>query len=172
MQEFANWLATTGPSVFIQEHYTWAIPLLQSIHLMGIAVVFGSVFLMTLRLLGLAGTDQPMLRIAERFGGWLKWGLIVLAISGGLLIVGEPVREVMTFSFWMKMTLVAFNAIVGFTWIARVKKNPQAWDGPNANLGSAKLMAVLMFLVFIAIIFLGRLIAYDQIWGDWSPLSA
>ena len=172
MREFADWLYLTGPSLFIQEHYTWVIPTLQSIHIMGIAVVFGSVFLMTLRLLGLAGTDQPMVRIAERFGGWLKWGLVALATTGGLLIIGEPPRELVNFSFWTKMTLVAFNAIVGFRWIASVKKNPEAWEGPDAQLGSVKLMAVLMFLIFIAIIFLGRLIAYDQIWGDWSPLNA
>jgi hypothetical protein len=30
-------------------------------------------------------------------------------------------------------------------------------------------MAILTFLVWLAVVVLGRLIAYDHIWGTWSP---
>jgi hypothetical protein len=34
---------------------------------------------------------------------------------------------------------------------------------------SVKLMAILTLLVWLAVVVLGRLIAYDHIWGAWSP---
>ena len=34
---------------------------------------------------------------------------------------------------------------------------------------SAKVVAVLTFLIWACIIVLGRLIAYDHVWGSWSP---
>ena len=54
MKEFALWLATTRPSVFIQEHYAWTIPTLQTIHILGIALVMGSVLMINLA----RGNDQ------------------------------------------------------------------------------------------------------------------
>ena len=39
MHQFALWLASTPPSVFIQEHNAWAIPAIQSVHIVGIGLV-------------------------------------------------------------------------------------------------------------------------------------
>ena len=58
MNQFALWLASTPPSVFIQEHNAWAIEAIQSIHIVGIALVMGSVLLIDLRVLGLAWTER------------------------------------------------------------------------------------------------------------------
>ena len=39
MKQFAEWLSTTSLSVFLQNHNSWAIPTIQSIHIVGIGVV-------------------------------------------------------------------------------------------------------------------------------------
>ena len=67
MRDFALWLATTSPSVFIQEHNTWAIPTIQSVHILGIAMVMGSVLMISLRILGLTWTDQTLRQTTARF---------------------------------------------------------------------------------------------------------
>ena len=68
MKEFCAWLSTTAPSVFIQEHNYWAIPGIQSVHIAGVAVVMGALFLMVLRILGLTWTDQTLRQTVDRFG--------------------------------------------------------------------------------------------------------
>jgi hypothetical protein len=60
VNQFALWLASTPPSTFIQEHNAWAIPAIQSIHIVGIALVMGSVLMIDLRILGLAWTDRTL----------------------------------------------------------------------------------------------------------------
>ena len=34
---------------------------------------------------------------------------------------------------------------------------------------SIQTLAILTFLIWVCIIVLGRLIAYDHVWGSWSP---
>ncbi len=48
---------------------------------------------------------RPLLENLQRFGPWLTGALYLLLASGGLLIVAEPVRELVTFSFWLKTGL-------------------------------------------------------------------
>ena len=55
MNDFAVWLSTTAPSVFIQTHEAWMIPVIQSLHIIGIGIAVGSALMMTLRVLGWVG---------------------------------------------------------------------------------------------------------------------
>jgi len=68
VNQFALWLASTPPSVFIQEHNAWAIPAIQSVHIVGIALVMGSVLMIDLRILGLAWTDRTLQQTTRRHG--------------------------------------------------------------------------------------------------------
>jgi uncharacterized membrane protein SirB2 len=171
MLSFAEWLSTTWLSVFIQENYSWLIPLIQSVHIVGIALVFGSMFLMNMRVLGLTGMDQTLEQTTHRYGPWLTRSLWVLLVSGILLIIGEPVRELVTVSFWLKMFLVVVGTAIALAFRSSLRRNTAEWESGGTNRGSVRFMAILTLLIWIAIIFLGRLIAYDHIWGSWSPAT-
>ena len=73
-------------------------------------MVMGSVLMIDLRILGWAGMDQTLRQTTSRFGPWLTGSLWLLLATGILMVVGEPVRELVTFSFWLKMALVAVGA--------------------------------------------------------------
>jgi len=169
VRDFALWLAATSPSVFIQEHNTWAIPAIQSIHIVGIALVMGSVLMIDLRILGLTWTDQTLRQTTQRFGPWLSGALWLLLATGLLMVIGEPVRELVTFSFWLKMTLVSIGALVAVIFRRAVRRHEQHWEDTLVHRASIKGLAVGTFLIWMAIIVLGRLIAYDHVWGRLSP---
>ena len=171
VKQFAEWLSTTGPSVFIQEHNSWAIPLIQSIHIVGIAMVMGSVLMIDMRVLGWAGRDQTLRQTASRFGPWLTGSLWLLLATGILMVIGEPVRELVTFSFWLKMALVAIGSMVAAIFHAALRRHEQQWEDTLVHRPSIKGLAILTFLVWACIIVLGRLIAYDHVWGAWSPAA-
>ncbi|MBV8842121.1 MAG: hypothetical protein JO307_04845 [Bryobacterales bacterium] len=171
MKPFAEWLSTTSPSVFLQNHNSWAIPAIQSIHIAGIAIVLGSVFMIVLRLLGWAGMDQSLLQTARRFGPWLTGALWLMLATGALMVIGEPVRELITFSFWLKMFLVALATVIAVVFQRSLRKHDRQWEEILVKRGTTKLLAVLTFLIWACIIILGRLIAYDHVWGSWSPAA-
>jgi hypothetical protein len=146
------------------------IPVIQSLHIIGIGIAVGSTLMMTLRVLGWVGTDQTVLAIQQRFGPWLTGALCLLLASGGLLIVAEPVRELVTFSFWVKMGLVAVLTVLAAVFQSSVRQDQQ-WGRGLGTRGGVRLTAFLVFVVLGCIIILGRLIAYDHIWGHLSPAT-
>src|SRR5262245_49603295 len=122
-----------------------------------------------LRILGWAGVDQTLRQTTNRFGPWLTGALCVLLATGLLMVIGEPVRELVTVSFWIKMFLVAVGTIAAAVFQISLRKHEQDWDDAVRSRASIKWLAILTFLIWLAIIILGRLIAYDHVWGSWSP---
>ena len=170
MNQFAEWLSKTSPSHSFRVHESWLIPGVQSIHIIGIAVIIGAVFMIVLRILGWAGTDQTLRQTTDRFGPWLIWALCLQLVTGIVMIVAEPVRELVNFSFWTKMVFVAVATVLSVIFLFTLPNHEQQWE-TLVNRRSIKSLAILTLLIFLCIIVLGRLIAYDHIWGSWSPAT-
>ena len=167
MNEFAEWLATTSVSLTIQSHL-WIIPAVQSIHILCIGMVIASVFMIDLRIFGWAGRDQTLLETSRRYAPWLWGALVVLLLTGILMVVGEPVRELMSLSFWLKMSLIVVGILIATLFQLSVRRNGRDWEAAAVNRWTTKSLAVVTFLIWCSIIVLGRLIAYDHVWGSWS----
>ena len=124
-----------------------------------------------LRILGWAGTDQTLRQTTDRFGPWLVGGLCLQLVTGIVMIIAEPARELVNFSFWTKMVFVALGTVLSGIFLFKRPKDEQQWE-KVVNRRSVKSLAILTFLIFLVIIVLGRLIAYDHIWGSWSPATS
>ncbi len=171
MNDFAVWLSTTHPSVFLQRHEIWTIAVIQSLHIIGIGIAVGSVLMLSLRVLGWAGMDQTLRETQQQFGPWLTSALGLLLASGGLLVIAEPVRELVTFSFWLKMACVAALIALVVAFRVSVRRQAQRWEQTLVRRTAVRWAALLVFLILGCIILLGRLIAYDHIWGPLSPAT-
>lgn len=166
MGEFAEWLQSTPLSVTIQS-VKWVVPLLQSVHILNIGVVFVSSLMIALRVLGRMRADDPFAAVWHRFAPWMWSGLAVMAVSGVLLVIGEPVREFTSLSFWLKMALLAIGLTSTVLFGRAVR--PSTIADPNEFSTAAKMGAAALIVVWLAIIFLGRAIAYDdEVWGSLS----
>jgi hypothetical protein len=164
--EFTVWLSQTSLSLAIQTH-EWIIPTIQSIHIVAIGVALSSVFMIDLRILGWAGRDQSLVEVTDRFNPWLWGALSLLLATGMVMVIGEPARELLAFSFWMKMCLVAVGTAVVAGFRITVRKNGNYWERPGSRRG-IKSLALLTLLIWLGVVILGRLIAYDHVWGSWS----
>jgi hypothetical protein len=169
VHSFATWLYATAPSVFIRSHGAWMIPTLQSVHIIGIATAVGSAFMLVMRVTGWLGADQTLLQTQRRYGPWLTGALWVLLATGALLVLAEPPREFDTVSFWLKMALVALVATLALAFQRSVRRHDRRWEGALLARPEVKLAALATLLIWAAIIFLGRFIAYDTVWGHVFP---
>jgi hypothetical protein len=149
------------------------VPASQSIHLVSLAVLFISVLVIGLRVLGLIWRGQSVRQTVERFAPWAWGALVLLLLSGIVLIIAEPIRELMAVSLWIKMTLLVIAAAISLRFLQAVRRDDLYAD-PEAVPGRAQRRnAVITFAIWVAIVFMGRFIAYDpQIWGAWSPLHS
>jgi len=158
MNAFLNAIDATPLSQLLQ-NVRWLIPLIQSAHILALSVVFVSAAVVDLRILGIAGQRQRLTAVTHRFLPWVGWGVLVLLATGLLLMIAEPRRALLNPLFQIKM--VALMLVGLMTWTIAVLAADKA--GGWAKLerrGAAKPIALGSLLLWLAIIGLGRWIAY------------
>ena len=158
---FSDWLSLTPISMFIQA-VEWIIPMVQSVHILAIAIVMSSIIMVDLRLLGLVGQSQSISSLSRRFLPWVWWSLLVLLITGVVLITAEPRRDLLNPVFQAKMVLLALAMIVTVAFQNAVSRNMQAWDAASGRPRGAWITAAASLLVWSAIVGCGRWIAYVE----------
>lgn len=160
--DFCKWLAATPLSDTIR-NAGWIIPALQTVHILAVATVFSSAILVNLRILRLLQREVPLADVARRFLPVVWPALIILLLTGGLLIVGEPRRELLNSTFYLKMVLLAVAVLltVGLQW--SLASAPQYWEKRLAARIGVRFAAIFSTAVWCGIIFAGRWIAYTQV---------
>ena len=167
MHAFAEWLGSTPLSIAIQSRL-WLTPTLQTIHIVMIGIVFVSMLSVALRVLGQIRTDEPLAEVWHRFAPWFWTALGVMAGTGLVLTISEPVREVSALSFWIKMALIVVGVASALYFGRTVATAAGVGAVTSVYSGRARVVAVATIVLWVAIMFLGRWIAYDvEIWESW-----
>jgi magnesium-transporting ATPase (P-type) len=171
---FTEWLRTTQLtelalaisnhplSIWIGSHF-WAIPIIQTLHILAIAAAFGAVVMINLRILGLSGKRSTMSQVARRYLPWVWGGLAVLVVTGIGMVVGEPVRELINPVFWVKMGLVVGVILVSIWFQATVRRNMARWEVTHDGRVAIRVSAAGIILLWCMVMFAGRWIAYAPV---------
>ena len=115
---FFQWCENSGVGETIRNS-SWLFPVIESFHLLGLAVIGGAILVVDLRLFGFGLRRQPVAELARDAQRWLIGSLIVMLITGTLLFTSEAIKCYYHVAFWVKMTSL-FLAIV-FTFTVRRK---------------------------------------------------
>jgi len=156
---FADWLATTSLSQAFQDH-AWVIPTSQSIHILAVSVVFASVLMINLRLLGIVTRGRSVSQLSNSLLPWIWRGLAVLLFTGIVQTVAEPVRQFVTPVFWAKMVMILIVVTMTTLYAKAVRRNAPLWDADSSRPASAAVLAAISTLLWLAIIVCGRFIGY------------
>lgn len=159
VQTFAEWLAATPLSELIK-NVEWIIPAVQTIHILAIALVMSAVFVVDLNALGILVRTQPLAGVAHRFLPWIWWLVLVLLVSGGILIIGEPERSLTNPAFIAKMAMlcVVLSLTLGFQ--RGLRRDGQFWQSSLGRRVGGRVLAVISLALWIGILVSGRWIAY------------
>ncbi|OYW45416.1 MAG: hypothetical protein B7Z08_05680 [Sphingomonadales bacterium 32-68-7] len=158
MIDVTFWLNETSLNAWMVTRF-WSIPIIQCIHIAAIAASFSSILMINARMFGFAGSGT-MLETSRRYLKVLWWSLLVLVLSGSLMIVAEPIRELINPFFWIKMGLLLFAVLFTVAFSRGILLR----IGPNDELGAGGKASVLLLIVlWILIMFCGRWIAYAPV---------
>ena len=160
--ELALWISDTSLSLWIVTHF-WAIPIFQVMHIFAIAAAFGAALMMSLRLFGIAGGARTVPEVGKRFFPWLWWGLLALVVSGLLMIVGEPVRELINPIFWIKMVMVISLTVLTIIFQKAVVRRAETAGANWRASGGVQVSAFLLLILWCLIMAGGRWIAYAPV---------
>ena len=156
---FCAWLELTPFSQQLQTR-EWVVPAVQTIHLLAIAGVMGSMLLYNLRLLGLRGGDVPLARVCQRFVPVLCGAVLLLLLSGAVMIAAEPARSLLNPVFQLKMVLLAAALALTATTAWPLRRSPGYWDASRVRGRLARLFGTASIGLWVAILCAGRWIAY------------
>ncbi|HXB68888.1 MAG TPA: DUF6644 family protein [Candidatus Acidoferrales bacterium] len=98
----------------------WLFPVIESFHLLGLAVIGGAVLVVNLRLLGFGMERQPVPQLWRDTRPWLLGSLTIMLVSGLLLFTSEATKLYYHEAFWVKMVSLLLATAFTFTVLRKV----------------------------------------------------
>ena len=132
---------------------SWVFPVVQSVHLIGLTILVGSICLLDLRLLGI-GRRQHIADFASAVAPWTNRGLLTVLITGPLMFGSDVTRYMNNPAFLLKMGLLAVALAGQFALLRRAVR-----DAGTSTALTQKIAAVLSLIVWSSIVLAGRAIA-------------
>jgi uncharacterized membrane protein SirB2 len=160
--DLSIWISNLPLSLSLGTHF-WAIPIIQTIHILSIAAAFGSVLMINLRVLGLVGKTSTMTQTIGRYVPWIWWALLLLVCSGIGMIIAEPIRELVNPIFWIKMVILIVLILVSLAFQAGVRRNMAHWEVTHDGRIAVRVGAAGLILLWCAVMVCGRWIAYAPV---------
>jgi len=157
---FFKWMADTPWSVALHESL-YGYPIVESIHVWALCLFVGMAVVLDLRLTGLSFTSVPVSQIARRILPWTTFGFVLMVISGILLFYAIPVRSYQNIFFRVKLLLLVLAGLNAWVFHPR---GIQSWDKDPIPPRSARFAGYASLVLWMTIIFCGRMIAYN--WFD------
>ncbi|HEY0858720.1 MAG TPA: DUF6644 family protein [Albitalea sp.] len=137
----------------------WLYPLVNTVHVVGIALLFGGIVPLDLRLLGWR-KSVPLDHVARCSVPVAVAGLLLAAASGSLLFVTRPLDYVGEPLFGIKMALL-FAALLNVLALRRSMPWRRADAAPgHATHPSWRFAALMSIVLWLGVITAGRLIGY------------
>jgi len=138
---------------------SWAFPTLETVHVIAIATVFGTVAIMDLRLLGLASRSDRVTGLSSDTLTW-TWGAFVLAaISGSLLWASKAHVYMRDPWFFIKMALIGVAGINMAVFHHVTWRTIGQWDNGRPPR-AAKIAGLGSIVLWIVVVFCAREIGF------------
>lgn len=137
----------------------WLYPVVEIVHLTGIALLVGSIAMLDLRLLGLS-SSVPVRRLAAHILPWTAASFVLIVPSGLAMFVAHAGDFIASPVFVLKICLILAAGVNAAVFHAGAFRGAADWDVNRAPPAAARLAAALSLALWIAVIACGRLLAY------------
>jgi hypothetical protein len=156
---FLKSLEASGLATGIRDSL-WLFPLIESTHVIGLALVFGTILIIDLRLLGIASTQRSFQRMASDILKWTWAAFALTALTGALMFITNSLVYYHNFFFRTKMLLLLLSGINMLIFELTAGRTIHNWDKAPSAPSAGKAVAAVSLVMWIGIIIMGRLIGF------------
>jgi hypothetical protein len=156
---FLKSLEASGLATRIRDSL-WLFPLIESTHVIGLALVFGTIAIIDLRLLGIASTQRSFQRMASDILKWTWAAFAMTALTGTLMFITNALVYYHNFFFRMKMLLLVLSGINMLIFELTAGRTIHNWEKAPSAPSAGKAVAAVSLVMWISIIVMGRLIGF------------
>jgi hypothetical protein len=156
---FLKSLEASGIATRIRDSL-WLFPLIESTHVIGLALVFGTIAIIDLRLLGIASTQRSFKRMASDILKWTWAAFALTALTGTLMFITNALVYYHNFFFRTKMLLLVLSGINMLIFELTAGRTIHNWEKAPSAPSAGKAVAAVSLIMWISIIIMGRLIGF------------
>jgi hypothetical protein len=139
---------------------TWWFPLLESIHVLSSTFIVGSILMVDLRLLNLAGTKYPVTRIIREVIPWTYAASAASVVTGAGMFMTRASRYAEIPAFQIKMALLVLAAVNMAIFHLVSARRIADWDSASSTTTAARLAGACSLLLWIGIMLSGRWVGH------------
>jgi hypothetical protein len=153
LADFWTWLESSNIAMRIAE--SWWFPLLESVHVLGVAAVVGAVLMADLRLLGIAARSYALERFTKELVAWSWIGFVVAVITGVGLFSTRASHYAANVAFQFKIVLLLLagaNMTVFQFAFSRTKERFLGSAVPTAG----RIAGILSLILWAGVVLAGR----------------
>lgn len=132
----------------------------EAVHMVGVAMLFGSLFMVDLRLIGVAARRYSVRTMTAELTPWTWAGFGLAAVTGGLMAIANLTDYVANGAFRMKMLLLVLALANMLIFHAGIWRSVARWGDGEAIPLSARLAGGLSLAIWVGVICAGRWIAF------------
>jgi Family of unknown function (DUF6644) len=164
MSQFSDFVAffeDSGIAEAIRESDT-LFPFIESLHVVAISLVVGSILVLDLRLLGFASVGRPVSRLANAILP-VTWGAFAIAATTGfLLFISNASKYLSNGYFDAKIALICAAGLNMIVFHAISAKDMPRWEKHAQPPFPARAAGALSILLWIAVVACGRWIGFTM----------
>lgn len=138
---------------------SWVYPGLETAHVIGLGLLFGGIFMLDLRLLGL-NKSLSVAVLSRHVLPWVWAGFVINFVSGIMLFASDALSLAANISFQLKMLMLMLAGANAGLFQLSFGRDIGRWHNEAPAPIGAKLVAIFSIAAWLAIITLGRMIAY------------
>ncbi|UFH50390.1 DUF6644 family protein [Pseudomonas sp. KNUC1026] len=159
IQPLLQALQDTRFATFIRESGA-AFPTLESVHVIGIAVVYGTIAIVDLRLLGLAAHRRGALRLIKDLLPFTWVAFLLCVITGSLMFSANATTYAQNTAFLCKMGVLVLAGLNMAVFHLGAFRRIAEWDTTLPPPIQARMAGFGSLVLWASIVFLGRWIAF------------
>jgi hypothetical protein len=160
LRNLFEWVSNLENSIALREsQYVWS--LFEVAHVVAMCLFAGLIVMMDLRLLGVGNMHSPFSQLQKRLFPWQMVGMTFSAITGLVLVYGDPMRFYANIFFWMKMLIMVIASVNALAFHYITYFSVDSWDSKETPPFGAKLAGALGVVLWAFVIVAGRLIPYN-----------
>ena len=138
----------------------WLFPVIETVHLLGMAALVGTITVFDLRLLGWLMRRQRVSELARRLLPWTWLAFLVQAVTGITLFLSEAAKVYTNPAFRLKIVLILLAGLQALIFHKIVYRDVATWDEGEVLPMGAKVSGLVSLLLWVGIVAAGRFIGF------------
>jgi hypothetical protein len=143
-------------------HSLKAMPIVEATHVLAVALVFGTVLVVDLRLLGIPDSRRPFTTVSREMLRMTWCAFLVALITGALMFAPNALTYYDNTAFRLKLLALAGAGINMAIFELLTIRSVAGWNQDSRPPPAARTAALLSIVLWIAVIFLGRWIGFSK----------